>query len=49
MSEVAKRIVAEIQANLNDRSGFDLTALDDDIQEEITEAWMGIVDREIAQ
>lgn len=38
---VETRIATAIWSDICDRSGFDLGGLDDDIQEEIYNAWLG--------
>ena len=41
--ELVDAVVGRIWADLNGRVGFDLDELDDDIQEEIREAWRAII------
>lgn len=47
INKLAFRIVQDIQADLNDRQGFDLSGLDEDVEEEITAAWEKIVSEAI--
>ena len=42
-------IVNEILADLSDRKGFDIYELDEDIQEEIKQTWIGIIEKHLKQ
>jgi len=45
---LAERIADRIAADLNDRRGFHLDTLDDELQREIRDKWMGIIEAELA-
>ena len=47
MSKLGERIAADIAAEISDRRGFDLSALDDEIRDEMLRAWVEIVDKAI--
>lgn len=46
-SDIARKAVKRIMADLSDRSGFELDALDEDIQNEIRQKWIDIIEAEI--
>ena len=48
--KIASEIVAKIEWDINDRSGMDMSGLDDETQDDIREAWtkaiLGVLDNE---
>jgi hypothetical protein len=43
------RIVAEIEADLNDRRGLGIDTLDDDIQDDIRDKWVELIKRVLVE
>ncbi len=42
-ADLAQQIAADIEDNLNDRSGMGIDSADDDIQNEIRDVWAGLI------